>query len=311
MTQPSPRRFHPEAMQITRWLAADGWPHRAFAMPAEGLERGEIVFLGGRGDFFEKYLEAIAHWSSQGWHVRGFDWRGQGGSGTTHPGKYCHVADFAQLVDDLAGFCVSLPPPTGARVLVGHSMGGHILLRALAERRVAPAGAVLLSPMLGIRAGRLGARSVNALAGIGRLPPLAHRPIWDGAPRSNPGHLTACPDRHADKLWWKAQTPEIARGGPTWLWLAAAARSMRLVEQNLRRSPLAVPCLALTGARDRVVDNRAVRRIVGHMMATRLSEIPSGGHELLRESDAARLMTFQEIDDFLARIAKTAPCGES
>lgn len=304
MTTLNARRCHPDQLAVTQWCAKDGWPHRAFSLPPIDAARGEIIFVGGRGDFFEKYIEALEHWSANRWHVRGFDWRGQGGSGVTHPDAYCHIADFAQLVGDFAGFCAREDSGEGPRVVIGHSMGAHVLLRALAEQRVQCDGAVLLSPMLGIRAGRMGARFVNALGNIGFLPRLAQRPIWRGPPGINPGHLTACPDRHADKLWWKETQPHLARGGPTWLWLAAATRSMRQLEHMLRARVPLPPCLTISGARDRVIDNIATRRVLGHNPDIILRDIMTGGHELLRESDEARLQTLNEIDGFLQIVGR-------
>ena len=75
------RRAIPAAARITRWTARDGWTLRRFDWPAKGRARGRMLFQGGRGDIFEKYLEAFAHWQAQGWSITSFDWRGQGGSG--------------------------------------------------------------------------------------------------------------------------------------------------------------------------------------------------------------------------------------
>ena len=43
--------------------------------------RGSLLFLPGRGDAYEKYLETLDGWAGQGWRVTAMDWRGQGGSG--------------------------------------------------------------------------------------------------------------------------------------------------------------------------------------------------------------------------------------
>ena len=63
-----------------------------------------MLFLNGRGDMIEKYLEAYGHWSGLGWEVTTFDWRGQGGS------QHCSVEgdstacdEFSVLTADLAG----------------------------------------------------------------------------------------------------------------------------------------------------------------------------------------------------------------
>jgi lysophospholipase len=75
------RRAIPAGAEIDRWTAGR-LGSRAFDWPAEtGIRAGSILFQGGRGDIFEKYLESFAHWHAQGWTITSFDWRGQGGSG--------------------------------------------------------------------------------------------------------------------------------------------------------------------------------------------------------------------------------------
>jgi lysophospholipase len=99
----------------------------------EGGGAGSLLFAGGRGDFIEKYLEPLAHWHARGWNVVSFDWRGQGESrGTSSAG---HLDSFDPLVaDDLAALIAEWRRSPGPHVAIGHSMGGHLLLRILAER---------------------------------------------------------------------------------------------------------------------------------------------------------------------------------
>lgn len=300
MSTVADRRAHPPEMVIDEWLASDGWPHRSFSLPAKGEPRGQIIFVGGRGDFFEKYLEAIGHWSQSGWHVTGFDWRGQGGSGLMHPSGYCHIADFFRHVQDLAEFSDHIGNKCALpRISIGHSLGGHLLLRGIAEAQLSLSGIVLLSPMLGIKAGPINARMANRLGAVGHLPWLANRRVWKVKPRSAPGHMTSCQTRHDDKLWWKAKHPEIARDGPTWKWIAAATKSMKDLERTLAKSRPQTRSLLMTGTRDRIIDSAAVTRIGGLLPNLEMAVIRDGGHELLRESDKPRNATFAKIDAFL------------
>src|SRR3990170_2934385 len=91
----NPRRCIPVGMNFSTWTAPDGWTLRRFDWPQPGAPRGKLLLLGGRGDFIEKYLEALAHWNASGWSLTGFDWRGQGGSGRLlADGLICHLTDF-------------------------------------------------------------------------------------------------------------------------------------------------------------------------------------------------------------------------
>src|SRR3546814_16156482 len=76
------RRSYPQDSQISNWAAPDGWRIRRFDWPASGsTASGAMLFLTGRGDIFEKSLEAIAHFHEAGWHVISCDWGGEGGWG--------------------------------------------------------------------------------------------------------------------------------------------------------------------------------------------------------------------------------------
>ncbi|MEY4238324.1 MAG: hypothetical protein RL339_925, partial [Pseudomonadota bacterium] len=119
------RQVIPAEATESRWIAADGRAIRRidWAHPAP---RGAILFMNGRGDFYEKYLEAMAHWHAQGWSITAFDWRGQGGSGRLGHDPYTgHVDDFGTWIADLQAFWRdwSATAP-GPRIAIGHSMGG-------------------------------------------------------------------------------------------------------------------------------------------------------------------------------------------
>jgi lysophospholipase len=305
----SPRCRIPGAMTIDHVTADDGWPLRRFVMPPEGPPKGQIAFLGGRGDFFEKYLEAIGHWSAQGWGVTGFDWRGQGGSGRLHPDGLCHSTGFARLVADLAGFVARWQAETaGPHVIVGHSMGGHLLLRACAEGRIAADGLVLVSPMIGIRGGPLSPAMLHRLARLGALPPLRMRGLWRGRESPYQGHVTTCTVRNAEKLWWKDQQPDLARGAPTMGWLAAATASIAALDQALAAHPVTMPALVLYAADDAIIDVAAVRRVRPFLPASTYAAIPDAAHELLRERDEPRLDCLHRIDQFLIARSLAKEC---
>lgn len=286
---------------IDQVSAEDGWSLRRFVLPAEIPQVGNLIFLGGRGDFFEKYLEPITLWSAQGWSVTGFDWRGQGGSGRLHPDGLCHCDDFGRHVVDLADFVTRWKRETiGPHVIVGHSMGGHLLLRASAERRVAVDGLVLVSPMIGIRAGPLSPGLLHGLARLGTLPILRTRGLWRGQQSPHQHHVTSCPVRNREKLWWKERRPDLARGAPTMGWLAAATDSITSLHASLAAYPVRTPALVIYTEGDAVIDIAALHGIRPYLEACDYVAIPDAAHELLRERDTPRNHCLHLIDNFLA-----------
>ncbi|WP_375397014.1 alpha/beta hydrolase [uncultured Sphingomonas sp.] len=307
MTLPFDRRSIPSTARISSWATADGWPLRRFDWPAAGPPRGSILFHAGRGDMVEKYLETLAHWHKQGWSVTSFDWRGQGGSGRLSRDPLVgHIEDFATYVEDFGAFWEHWAPAApGPRVLIGHSMGGHLVLRALVERVAAPAAAVLVAPMLGLRTAlglTVSERLARIVAGMGD----ATRRAWrDGVrpvtPYTRENILTHDPDRYADELWWQDHAPELRIGPPSWRWVVQAFASTRLMRRDPRLPAMAVPVLMLVADADRLVLAKAAVAIAAQLPDVRLVRFGrEAAHELLREADRVRDRALGEIDDFLA-----------
>ncbi|MEP9401748.1 alpha/beta fold hydrolase [Sphingomonas silueang] len=300
------RRAIPAAAVIQTWHAPDGWAHRRFDWPAPPHvhPRGTLLFQPGRGDVFEKYLEVFAHWHVRGWHVASFDWRGQGGSGRCTPAGDCgHVDRFEDYVADLAAFWQTLPD-TRPRVAIGHSMGGHILLKALVEQAVDPVAAVLVAPMLGLRA-PVGPRFGEGMARLlARLGPRT-RPAWKGNERphtlqSRESLLTHDPARYADEQWWQGANAAHRTGPPSWGWVVDAFRSTRELRGDARLARLHTPVQLLVAEADRLVDPAAALAVAARLPDVELHRFgPEAAHELLREADPVRARVIGAIDAFL------------
>lgn len=304
------RRSFAADAQVTTWSAADGWPIRRFDWPAAGTPRGAILFQTGRADVFEKYLEAFAHWHTQGWSVSAFDWRGQGGSGRLADNRHVgHASDFAPWIADLQGFWNGWRAGvTGPAVVIGHSMGGFLVLRALLDRAIAPDAAVLVAPMLGLRS-PVGARIGGMLAAVMARIGGAARPAWkDGAlPGGDDGrrrNLTTDMDRYGDEAWWYAQSPELKLGPPSWAWLAAAFAATARLRRDPALATMGVPVQMLVAEHDRLVDPRAALAVGARLPRAEIVRFGvESAHEILREADPVRTRALSAIDAFVARTA--------
>lgn len=301
------RRALPDGARVARWRAPDGWELRRFDWPASGASQGSILFQGGRGDIFEKYLEAFAHWQARGWSITSFDWRGQGGSGRLSANPHVgHVGNFAVYLRDLRAFWsdwqATAPAP---RIVIGHSMGGFLLLQGMLDGAIDPAAAVLVAPMLGLRS-PLGATAGEYLARLlGRVGDPA-RSAWSGNERpgvavSRQALLTHDSSRYGDEGWWHGQQPELVLGPPSWRWLIQAFAWTRRLREDRRLRRLRVPMLMLVAEADRLVDARSAIAVAGALPDARLLRFGSeAAHEILREADPVRNRALGEIDIFLA-----------
>lgn len=306
-------RTIPTSARIHIWPAPDGWGLRRFDWPAEGAARGSILFQGGRGDIFEKYLETFAHWHAQGWHVTSFDWRGQGGSGRLSSDPHVgHVEDFAQYLGDFRSFWSDWVAATpGPHVLMGHSMGGHLVLRAMTEGLARPDAAVLVAPMLGLHSplgAAAGERAAKLLGGVGN----AARAAWKsnerpGTKLSREALLTHDHRRYEDELWWRAEKPELVLGPPSWAWLIRAFESTRRSRGDARLKTMTVPTLLIVAEADKLVSPKAALQVAAKLPAARVVRFGAESrHEVLREADGVRNRALGEIDIFLASRAPPA-----
>lgn len=307
------RRAIPAGAVETRWKTADGHAVRRIDwLIPDGPARGSLLFLPGRGDAYEKYLETLDYWHDQGWRVTACDWRGQAGSGRLGLDPVTgHVDDFSVWIDDLAGFWAQWKAATpGPHVLVGHSMGGHLVLRALAEGAVDPDTAVLSAPMLGFRPSwipdALLGLVARAIAALGDR----RRPAWKWnekpgvPPEDRIELLTHDRARYQDELWWREARPELVMGPASWGWLAAAFASARRLMRPGLLEAVKVPVLLLGMVHDRLVEFGAIARAARRLPRGQLVRFgDEARHEVLREADPVRDRAMTAIDDFLDRVA--------
>lgn len=306
----SSRRSYPSGSRFEAVATRDGWPLRSFEWPATGVARGSILFQGGRGDIIEKYLEVFDHWHRLGWNISAFDWRGQGGSGRLAADAHVgHCVDFGVWVDDLAEFVADWTARApGPHVIMGHSMGGHLVLRALAEKRILPDAAVLVAPMLGFETGALPLRVVAAaVRQFARFWPeraawkVNERPAPRGASRQK--FLTSDVDRYNDELWWKQEKPELELGPPSLKWLEQAYGSALGLESSRGIEEIRPPVLLIGTFGDQLVSPSAIPRFADRIPNATLKMFDASvAHEILRERDGPRDEAIALIDALLEKV---------
>jgi alpha-beta hydrolase superfamily lysophospholipase len=190
---------------------ADGEPlHvRDWAVPSA---RGTVLVVHGLGEHIGRYQRLAEDLNGQGWNVTGFDLRGHGASA----GGRGEIADADSLPDDLGRVLRQLRVlRTGPVVLFGHSLGGLIAARFVAEGLSpqpaawsAPVDALVMSSPA-LDAGLSGGQKL-LLAVLGRLAP--DRALGNGL---DPDDLSHDPqvvaDYRADPLVHSRITPRLVR----------------------------------------------------------------------------------------------------
>jgi lysophospholipase len=301
----------PPGMQAYRLSAPSGgtirfvhW--RARRPPGVGV----ALVLPGFGEFVEKYHETVGDLLDRGWSVYAMDWYGQGMStralANRHKG---HVGDFRRYLSDLNKLVESALPPHSdlPRLLIGHSMGGHLALRYLFEHPRSFDLAVLSSPMVDIDYGRMPRWLARAIAegacalGLGRAYSFGAGDYDPKNARFQDNRLTHDRRRFFEQHAWIARRPRLAIGGPTFAWVRAAQRSIRATERRGFARGVRVPVLVMAAEQERVVSIAATQRLVSAMPSAAYIGLVDARHEVLMETDEIRAMFWQRVDRFLSQ----------
>lgn len=273
--------------------------------------KGAVMLLPGRTEFIEKYALVIEGWQNRGYSVIVKDWRNQGLSTRPLTNRHKHhVADFNVMLDDLEQLLAALAPELGGLplLLFGHSMGGHLGLRFLAEREHAFIAAMFSAPMVDIQYGMpAGVAKTLALCGCGIGAAEAYVPGQTDAKTGQAREkfaATLTSDRAVLEQEWAFldENPDHALGGITFGWLKAAIASINQLNQPKEAEAITIPVLVGQAGKEALVDNKAMTQLVARLPKGELAVIDGAQHEIWREAEPMRNQFWAAIDDFLARV---------
>jgi len=275
-----------------------------------GAERknGSVILLGGRKEFMEKHVETIDELKQRQFDVYSMDWRGQGLStrllSNRHKG---HINNYNEYLEDLNCLIndIVMPGAVSPLIILAHSMGGHIALRFLHDYPMAVDRAVLTSPMIDIKvppfpkwiikfvalfASKIGCSSSYS-AGSGDY--SCQNIKFEG------NALTSDPVRFMDEHKIIAENPDLALGGVTYGWLAAAFDSIDILMSRGYAEKISQQILIISAGRDRIVSEAAQKAVCSRMLKCRFVSIPGSYHEILKERDEVRKAFWKEFDAFV------------
>lgn len=110
--------------------------------------RGEVLLVHGFGEHSGRYGSITEYLNARHYNVSSYDHRGHGSSEGL-PGHIEHFSDYEVdldwVISWVRGFALDR-----RLFLMGHSMGGLVVLRYLATRNESLAGAVISAPLIGV-----------------------------------------------------------------------------------------------------------------------------------------------------------------
>jgi lysophospholipase len=303
----TPDNRSPAGAEVFSVRTKDQMRIRAMTAPAKTpTSKGTVIFLNGRADFVERYFETMGEMQSRGFHVAGFDWRGQGGSQRLLKDSLRgHIRSFREYDEDLRAVMESvvLKQCPGPYYPIGHSTGGHILLRALA-RQSWFSKAIVTSPLLELNYGpwpkslAFFLASVATAFGLGwaylpgfKKPPFLLHPFEDNI-------LTSDAKRWSRDLRTLSDHSSLGVGGPTYAWLAATILSLKDLHKRRAGQGLNCPTMMVLAGREQVVDNKAAHSFAATMPGLSTVIIQQSRHEIMMENDNVRREFLAVIDSY-------------
>ena len=272
--------------------------------------QGVCVLLNGQTEFIEKYFETIDELRGRGFAVATMDWRGQGDSGRmTNDSRKSFVGDFGEYdqdLDTLMDWIVTpMLGPGEKPVALAHSMGAHILLRALVKRPASFRACVLSAPMIAISFRSQREFLVRAVTALQMW--RGKRTDWVWGMEARDPHkvsfatqlVTSDPQRFERTQMLLREHPDLRLAGATWGWLAAALRSMDWLRH--RAQSITTPLLVVGAGKDRICVTPKAKAFARLAPNADYVEIKEAGHEILMERNPIRAEFWRAFDGFMAR----------
>ncbi len=246
--------------------------------------KGSVLVTHGYMEHCGRYHELANVLVRAGWAALTYDVRGHGHSF----GPRGYVERFSDYLDDLAAAHTAARAlaPGAPSVLLGHSHGSLITLRALcSDRPPDAAAAIVSSPYLGQRLkvpayktllGRIASRVAPKLSIPAKLP-------VEGLTRDPQKQA----EHEADKLCFDLATAR---------WFTEATGAQAYVLANAHR--IRLPMTWLVGGADPITDPEVSRRVAAKVPRADYHDLADMVHEVFNEVDRARV--FSEVEKVLA-----------
>ncbi len=300
------------------FTSEDGIKMRYGQTGNSGSAKATVVIIPGYTATMDMYGEQAGEIASRGYHVIGFDLRGQGGSERPRPSQpeKLLIENFSIYSNDVALFLDAQNIPEDRPViLLAMSFGGHVAFRVGADHPDLVDGLLLLAPALRPKAGDMSFEEAARLLQFGDAIGKDKRYL--------PGHSNWMPETEDDLLTAGIEycassperlpmrdavftlRPEQRVGGVTFNWGREFYRSSNFVLQPGYAEALNKPVTMIHAERDDFVVTDINKDVCGTRMPDCVSvAIPNTGHCLTQETDPVLERIYEALDATVARTEK-------
>lgn len=274
----------------TTTIAVNGGALYVETFVPDTAPKGSVLVTHGYMEHCGRYHELAQVLVSAGWAALCYDVRGHGQSF----GPRGFVERFDDYLDDLraAHAAARALAPNTPSVLLGHSHGSLIVLRALvSDTPPDVVGAIVSSPYLALRLA-VPKPKLFAAKVAGRILPRLRVPEKLRLETLTSDRQKQA-ERAADKLCFDAATAR---------WFTESTAAQQYVEAHAAR--VRVPTTWIVAGDDRIADPSASRRVAAKVPRAAYHELAGYQHEVFNEVDRAR--AFAEVTSALSAFSDDA-----
>jgi alpha-beta hydrolase superfamily lysophospholipase len=250
-----------------------------------GTPKGGVVITHGYAEHCGRYRELAHVIVDAGWAALAYDVRGHGRS----PGTRGFIDRFDAYLEDFAAMqkaTRALIPAAAPLVLLGHSHGSLITLRALVDQRPPECkAAIISSPYLALRLAVPSYKKVLARVASRVAPKLAQ----PNALRVE--DLTSDKQKQQERL-----DDKLCLDIATARWFTESARAQDYVAENAAR--IKVPTTWLVGGADPIADPARSKEIAAKVSGATYHDLVGLKHEVFNETTRGKV--FAEVTKVLA-----------
>lgn len=299
---PGPGPAEP-ALSATAFTTSDGLSLPVRRWLPEGQAKGVVLALHGFNDYAKAFDKIPAgdpgtgpYLAKQGYAVYAYDQRGFGAAphAGLWPGEDALIGDFRDLAAVLRRQYPGVP-----LYGLGESMGGAVIMTAIAKSQVPPVdGIVLAAPAVWARSTMPWTYRVPLWLGARLMP--GFKPSAKGLGRQASDNIALLRDNARDPLFIKNTRIDVIAGVTD------------LMDDALESPPkIKVPTLYLYGAKDEIIPREptmaAIRAFSDKSTELRTAYYPEGWHIVLRDKEAETVL--KDVAAFMADPSAPLPSG--